>query len=89
LIVKEPGKQVEQDYEKVLRETIDDLVCPTNFKCCTEGLEDLCKVRDVGMQTFVQCLEPNPHECPFSKLLAAAYVCKCPLRVYMCKKLKV
>lgn len=78
-----------EQYERVLTETIDDLVCPKNFKCCTEGIEDLCEVRDVGMQTFVQCLITDPHECPFSKLLAYTYVCKCPLRVYICKKLKM
>ena len=79
---------MELDYKKELEKVVGDLVCPKDFKCCTEGLENLCKVRDVGMQTFVQCLEPNPHECPFSKLLAAAYVCKCSLRIYISKKLK-
>ncbi|MES0350250.1 MAG: hypothetical protein ABUK19_05985 [Desulfobacteria bacterium] len=71
----------------LIRDVIEDLVCPKGFLCCTEGLEKLCKAKDVGMRTFVQCLEPNPIECPFSKLLAVSYVCKCPLRIYITKEL--
>jgi hypothetical protein len=77
-----------EQYEQVLTETIDHLACPKAFKCCTEGLENLCKAEDVGMQSFVQCLEASPNECPFSKLLAVSYVCTCPLRVYIAKTLK-
>jgi hypothetical protein len=77
-----------KQYEQALTETIDHLVCPKAFKCCTDGLEKLCKAEDVGMQTFVRCLEANPPECPFSKLLAVSYVCTCSLRIYISKKLK-
>ena len=72
--------------QSLIRDAIEELVCPKGFRCCTEGLEKLCKVKDVGMQTFVQCLEQHAHECPFSKHLAFVYVCKCPLRVYIAKE---
>ncbi len=77
-----------EQYEQILTQTIDHLVCPQAFKCCTEGLENLCKVQDIGMQTFVRCLEASPDECPFSKLLDVWYVCTCSLRIYISKKLK-
>jgi hypothetical protein len=79
---------VEQDHEKKLKELIGDLVCPKDFKCCTEGLENLCKARDVGLETVVECLEEDPYVCPFSMSLGGMYYCKCPVRVYITKKLK-
>jgi hypothetical protein len=80
---------MEQDLGKKINENIEKFECPKGFSCCTEGFETLCKARDVGKQTFLECLEPNPRECPFSKLLAAWYICKCPLRIYIAKKLKM
>jgi hypothetical protein len=74
--------------QSLIRDAIEELVCPKGFTCCTEGLEKLCKAKDVGMQTFVLCLEPNPLECPFSKPVAIWYMCECPLRVYIAKEVK-
>lgn len=79
---------MQQDLEKPLREAISDLVCPKDFKCCTEGLENLCKARDIGIQLYLECLEQNPFECTFSVHFGRKYYCECPLRVYIAKKLK-
>jgi hypothetical protein len=47
---------MEPDLEKKLREVIGDLECPKDFKCCVEGLEKLCKAKDIGLD----CLKTNP-----------------------------
>ena len=78
---------MEQDLEEELKEIIDNLACPKNFKCYRSGLETLCKARDVGLETFIECLEENPNQCPFSMRLHGHDFCKCPLRVYIAKKL--
>ena len=79
---------MKQDHENELKEIIGSFTCPKDFKCYKSGFEVLCKARDVGMQTFLECLEEDPHKCPFSKPLAAWHICKCPLRVYIAKELK-
>jgi hypothetical protein len=81
MLLMEPG------LEKQLKELIGHLKCPKDFKCCTEGLEDLCKARDIGLETFAECLEVHPLDCPFSMRLANVNYCKCTLRVYIAKKL--
>lgn len=80
---------MEELYEEVLAAKIDRLACPKAFECCTEGLENLSRAEDVGMQVIVRCLEPNSGECSFSASFGHSYYCSCPLRVYMCKKLAI
>ena len=79
---------MEQDLKKELREIIGDLKCPKDFKCCTEGLENLCKARDVGLESHILCMEKNPTQCEFAAPFGSKYFCRCPLRIYMVKKLK-
>ncbi len=56
-------------------------------KCQKQRIESLCKARDVGLQTFVECLEEDPYECPYAMFVGRHY-CKYPLRVHIAKKLK-
>jgi len=86
--VEEVVPSMEQDYEKLLRETIGDLECPRGFKCITEGLEKLCEAEELGPDLLVECLEENPSACLFSLHFGNRYYCECPLRIYICKKLK-
>ncbi len=79
---------MEQDHEKELREAAGDLECPKDFKCCTEGLENLCKAREIGLELYLECLEENAFACPFSVHFGDSYYCECPLRIYIAKKLK-
>jgi hypothetical protein len=45
-----------------------------------------CKVRDVGLDSYVECLEKYSCTCPFSVSFAHSYYCKCKHRVYIAKK---
>jgi hypothetical protein len=72
---------MEQDPEKELKEIIGELECSKGFKCYKSGFENLCKARDIGLETFIECLEEDPHDCPFSMRLHGVDYCKCPLRV--------
>jgi hypothetical protein len=80
---------MEQELEKRLREDIGHLCCPKNFKCHAEGFENLCKAQDVGLATFLVCLEQQrPNDCQFSLPFGHIFLCECPLRVHIAKKLK-
>jgi hypothetical protein len=84
------GKEVhmEQDIEKELQEIMGDATCPKDFKCYKSGFENLCKAQEVGLETFLECLEEHPMECTFSVRFGGLYYCRCPLRVYISKKFK-
>ena len=79
---------MEQEHQKELEEIIGDLSCAKDFKCYKQGFKNLCKAQDVGLETFLECLEQKPFECPLSVRFGGLYYCSCPLRVYLGKKLK-
>jgi hypothetical protein len=40
-----------------------------------------CKAKDIGLYSFVQCLEEDSHECPFLVCHDNDDYCICPARV--------
>ena len=48
-----------------------------------------CKAKDVGLDSYVECMETYSFTCPFSVSYAHSYYCRCPARVYMAKKLEL
>jgi len=80
---------VEIPHKKEIERIIGQMQCSKDFECYTSGFETLCKAEDVGMESHLACLEERPFECKFSVgFLGDRYYCKCPLRVYIAKKLK-
>ncbi len=77
---------MDKEHEKYIEEHMNE--CPEGCKCHDQGIENLCKAEDVGLHTFVECLEEDPYGCQFSMYLAGAHYCKCSVRVYIAKKLK-
>ena len=80
--------QKEQHSKEDLARIIDGLNCPKDFVCYNSGLETLCKAEDIGLETFLLCLEKNPSDCRFSVVFGDMHFCQCPLRVYIARKLK-
>ena len=52
------------------------------------GIGFSCKAKDVGLDTYAECLEEDSHRCPFSMSYADAYYCTSPARVYVAKAVK-
>ena len=46
-----------------------------------------CNALDVGLDSYVECLETYAPTCPFSVSYAHSYYCKCTARVYICKNI--
>jgi hypothetical protein len=78
---------MEQEHVKELKEIIGDLACPGDFKCYAQGLKNLCKAEDVRLETFPECLEEYAYQCPFQIPLVGVSYRRCPLRVYISKKI--
>ncbi len=78
---------MEQNLENDVKEIMGGLMCPKGFKCYKQGFENLCKAKDIATETYLVCLEERPHDCKLSMSFDHSYLCTCPLRVYIAKKL--
>jgi hypothetical protein len=63
---------------------LDGLTLPKDFKWFKPGLGFTCKAKDIGLESFVECLEMD--SCPFSIPFGYTHYCKCPARVHEAKK---
>jgi hypothetical protein len=62
--------------------------CRKNFSCEASGFEQICKAKDAGIDSFLDCLdEENRLGCLFALSFGDGYLCSCPLRVYVGKNL--
>ena len=78
--------------ERELQEEIEDIIhtiqCPKKFECYTSGFTKLCRARDIGLESFVACLNRDPFACKFSIRFGELFFCQCALRVCISKKLR-
>jgi len=79
---------MDEKTKREIEKIIGGIKCPKNFTCYRVGFETMCKAMDIGLEAYVECLEEAPDNCSFAFTFGTAYFCKCPLRVYICKKLK-
>ena len=79
---------IDEEFEKEIKEIMGGLQCPKGFECYKSGFEFLCKARIAGTESQVLvCSEKQPQMCKFLDLMGG-YLCECPLRIYIAKKLK-
>jgi len=81
-------KKLPDDIKKEIEKIIDGLQCPKDFICYTSGFKKLCSAKDIGIESFLECLEQKPKSCKFSVSFGLMHLCQCPLRAYLYKKLK-
>ncbi len=79
---------MDEETKKEIEEIIGQMKCSKDFQCYRFGFEKVCKAREIGVESFLDCLEEKPLGCKFSMLFGDTYMCQCPLRVYIAKKLK-
>jgi hypothetical protein len=80
---------VEHSHNQEIEELINQLNCPKGFKCHQSGHEHFAKGRQIDAGAFyLDCLEPNPLECPLFRFSTRAdsFVCTCPVRTHVAEK---
>lgn len=69
-----------------IEKIIDNMKCNRNFACYKSGFKN---AKDVSLESFVECSHKrHAWQCDYSFIFGAAYLCKCPFRVYVIKRLK-
>ena len=82
------GASLREEDRRRIEEIIGKMVCPKGFRCAESGFENLCKARDFGVESYLDCLDENRSLCRFALPFADIYLCQCPLRVFLAKKLR-
>lgn len=73
------GQKSREDIANIMR----GMECGKGFKCYKSGFHDLCHAKDIGMESFIECLESRTRECQFSFPFGLSHLCQCPLRIYV------
>ena len=76
-----------EEYKTEIEKIISQNKCTKAYKCYNSGLKMLCKAKDIGLDSFVECLEREPNACDFSFPFGLMYLCQCPLRIYIAKEM--
>lgn len=77
----------DEDREKI-KKIMAGIQCKKNFACVENGFKNLCKAEDIGIDTFIKCLEEQSLACSFAVPFGTANFCQCQLRIYLSRKLK-
>jgi hypothetical protein len=64
---------------------LDGLKLLIECKRYEPGFGFSCKAKDVGLDSFAECLEKDSYRCPFSVAYARTRYCISPARVYIAK----
>jgi len=79
---------MKEEDKKKIEEIMSGLKCEKNYICANSQFELLCEAEDIGLDNYLSCLESDPQRCNFSLSFGDSYMCQCPIRVYLAKKLK-
>ena len=65
---------MEEDHKKEIEEIIGGLKCSKDIQCYKSGFQALCKAKDIGLESFLECLEETPRKCTFSLHFGDSYL---------------
>ena len=78
--------------DKEFRQKIEpikmQMQCPDPSSWVNNENEPLCKARDSGLETFIECMAAKRYDmCGFNLPFSSIHLCRCPPRVFLLKKL--
>lgn len=79
---------MKQNHKRQIEKILGEIKCRGGITCYKPGIENLCKAIDTGLEDFLECPERDPQVCKLSLSFGYSYLCKCPLGLYIAKKLK-
>ena len=79
---------IDVETNSQIEKIMSQMKCKKDFKCYKSGFEDVSEIKDIRMPDSAICLSDASRNCEYSFAFGDIYFCKCPLRLYMAKKLK-
>ena len=76
------------EHKEQIEKIMSEMKCPKDFACYKSDFKNFSKTKDISLESFVECSNKDAWQCEYSFLFGFSYLCKCPLRVYVVKKLK-
>ena len=76
---------MDEKHKDKLSELKKTTPCQKGFCCLENDLKALCRARDIGVNSYVDCLEVNAENCKFALAFGSIFMCSCPIRVYIAK----
>jgi len=76
-------------HEKRINEIIKNMDCQYGFMCVDSKSKEICKAKNIGLESYIQCEDEVSYKCNYSLTFGESNFCKCPLRIYLSKELKI
>ena len=76
-----------ENYEKEIQEIMGRMECERDFACCNLDHNPRCKVKDVELENHLQVEGESDDSCKYLVVSNGVSYCRCPLCVYLSKKL--
>jgi hypothetical protein len=80
---------MEEVHQKKIEEIMASMTCSKDFECQKEGFEHLRPAKDRGLKDYVDCLDEGGEPCEFKVPFGSGAFCRCPVRVYLVKKVGI
>ncbi|MFO7967163.1 MAG: hypothetical protein R6U44_06160 [Archaeoglobaceae archaeon] len=78
------------DLKHEIEEIMENMDCPKDFACYKANFENLCKFEELCIEDYVECgssCNESLTICPSRFDFGGSYLCSCPLRVFVAKRL--
>ena len=79
---------MDEQFRKQIEEIVEGMDCGKEFECCEGNFANVCRAKDMGIESFLECLEEKAQECEFAMPFGNSFFCKCPVRIAIARKLK-
>ena len=78
---------MEKLNKEYIQQILGDSECQSGLRCVESGLEELCKAKDIGLKSYLVCLEED-EQCSFALTTFGDenWWCKCPARMYIARE---
>jgi hypothetical protein len=76
-----------RSQRKEVEQIVSAMECSKDFACRRSKFEDLCQVKDIGLDDVVCLGTAMDRVCGFTTPFEGDYICSCPLRIYIARRL--
>lgn len=82
-----------EKFSEEIKRIYSEIECEKDFECLKSGGEKLCQAKDIGLENYLIVILKavrweKPALCKSGIPFGYSHMCKCQLRIYICRKLR-